>query len=75
MGCEDIFSRMKRVKIYFRNSLLYSKLSSINVIFIEKSEAKLLGIEEIINLFSDGHNNRRIILKLSYLYCNLYYKL
>lgn len=62
-ACERTFSCMKRVKNYLRNSLLDSKLSSLSVISIEKSKAKLLDIEEIINIFSGAHNNRRIILK------------
>jgi len=54
---------MKRIKNYLRNSLLDNNLSNLSVISIEKSEAKLLDIDEIINTFSNSHGNRKIILK------------
>lgn len=48
-ACERTFSCMKRVKNYLRNSLLDTYLSNLSLISIEKPEAKLLDIDEIIN--------------------------
>ncbi|KAL4090975.1 hypothetical protein QTP88_025725 [Uroleucon formosanum] len=48
-ACERTFSCMKRI--------------NLSIIAIEKSEAKLLNIDDIINNFAECHNNRRIILK------------
>jgi len=62
-ACERTFSCMKRIKSYLRNSMLHDNLSSLSIIAIEKNEAKLLNIDDIINNFAEGHNNRRIILK------------
>ncbi|KAL4127358.1 hypothetical protein QTP88_011532 [Uroleucon formosanum] len=62
-ACERTFSCMKRIKSYLRNSMLHDNLSSLSIIAIEKSEAKLLNIDDIINNFTECHNNRRIILK------------
>ncbi|KAL4100864.1 hypothetical protein QTP88_020893 [Uroleucon formosanum] len=62
-ACERTFSCMKRIKSYLRNSMLHDNLSSLSIIAIEKSEAKLLNIDDIINNFAECHNNRRIILK------------
>lgn len=62
-ACERTFSCLKRIKSYLRNSLLDNNLSNLSVISVEKSEAKLLDIDEIIDTFSNSHNNRRIILK------------
>lgn len=61
--CERTFSCMKRIKTYLRNSMLQINLSNLSIISIEKSEAKLLNIDSIIDRFADSHNNRRIILK------------
>ncbi|KAL4112419.1 hypothetical protein QTP88_016212 [Uroleucon formosanum] len=62
-ACERTFSYMKRIKSYLRNSMLHDNLSSLSIIAIEKSEAKLLNIDDKINNFAECHNNRRIILK------------
>lgn len=62
-ACERTFSCMKRIKSYLRNSMLHDNLSSLSIIAIEKSEAKSLNIEDIINIFAESHNNRRILLK------------
>lgn len=61
--CERTFSCMKRIKTYLRNSMLQINLSNLSIISIEKSEAKHLNINSIIDNFADSHNNRRIILK------------
>lgn len=61
-ACERTFSCMKRIKNYLRNSLLDTNLSNLSLISIEKAEAKLLDIDEIINKFADAYGNRRIIL-------------
>lgn len=62
-ACERTFSCLKRIKSYLRNSLLDNNLSNLSVLSEEKSESKLLDIDEIIDTFSNSHNNRRIILK------------
>jgi hypothetical protein len=54
---------MKRIKSYLRNSMLHNNLSSLSIIAIEKSEAKSLNIEDIINIFAERHNNRKNLLK------------
>lgn len=61
--CQRTFSCMKRIKTYLRNSMLQINLFNISIISIEKSDAKLLNIDSIIDRFADSHNNRRIILK------------
>lgn len=61
-GCEKTFSCLKRVKNYLRNKLMDSHMSNLSVIAIEKSEAKSLNIDDIINEFASLHQNRRIIL-------------
>jgi len=61
-ACERTFSYLKRIKSYLRN-LLDNNLSNLSIISVEKSEAKLLDIDEIIDTFSNSHNNCRIILK------------
>jgi hypothetical protein len=43
--------------------MFYNNLSSLSIIAIEKSGAKSLNIENIINIFAECHNNRRILLK------------
>ncbi|KAE9522672.1 hypothetical protein AGLY_016945 [Aphis glycines] len=63
VACERNFSYMKRIKSYLRNSMLHNNLSNLSIIAIEKSETKLLNIDDIINNFAECHNNRRIILK------------
>jgi hypothetical protein len=62
-ACERTFSYMKIIKSYLRNSMLHDNLSSLSIIAIEKSEAKSLNIEDIINIFAECHNNRRILFK------------
>jgi len=61
-GCERTFSCLKWVKYYLRNKLMDSHMSNLNVIAIEKLEAKSLNIDDIINEFASLHQNRRIIL-------------
>jgi len=60
---ERTFSCIKRIKSYLRNSMLRDNRSSLSIIDIEKSEAKPLNIEDIINIFAKCHNYRRILLK------------
>lgn len=60
---ERTFSCMKRIKTYLRNAMLQINLSNLSIISIEKSEAKLLNINSIIDKFADSRNHRRIILK------------
>lgn len=62
-ACERTFSCMKRVKNYLRNSINNDLMSSLSIISIEKNEAKQLIIDDVIKAFSDGHKNRRILLK------------
>jgi hypothetical protein len=52
-ACERTFSCMKRIKSYLRNSMLYNNQSSLSIFAIEKSEAKSLNIEDIINIFAE----------------------
>lgn len=58
-----LISCMKRVKNYLRNSINNDLISSLSIISIEKNEAKQLIIDDVIKAFSDGHKNRRILLK------------
>jgi hypothetical protein len=54
---------MKCIKIYLRNSLLDTNLTSLSIIYIEKRKAKSLDIDEIISKFAEAYSNCRINLK------------
>lgn len=49
---------MKRIKKYLRNSMLQINLFNLSIISIEKTEAKLLNINNLIDRFADSHNNK-----------------
>lgn len=50
--------------------MLHNNLSSLNIISIEKFEAKFLNIDDIIDAIAETYNNCTIILKQNILYLN-----
>lgn len=61
-ACERTFSCLRRVKTYLRNRMSDERLTHSALINIERSIAKSLSLETVIDEFDAMHNNRRIML-------------
>lgn len=61
-ACERTFSCLRRIKTYLRNKMTDERLTHLAIINIERSVAKSLDLERVIDEFDSMHNNRRLIL-------------
>lgn len=61
-GCERSFSSLRQIKSYLRNNMGNTRLSNLAVLAIEKSLAKSLDLNQVVDRFAVSHNNRRIQL-------------
>jgi len=61
-GCERTFSCLRRLKNYMRNRMTHERLNNLASISIEKKISKNLDLDIFVQLFSENHKNRKIIL-------------
>ena len=59
--CERSFSKMKIIKNYLRNSMSDQRLSDLTILAVERDI--LVDYEQIVDIFSTSHKNRRILLR------------
>ncbi|XP_040079610.1 zinc finger MYM-type protein 1-like [Ixodes scapularis] len=61
-ACERTFSCLRRLKTYFRYRMSDKRLANLVVLAVEKSTAKSLELDDVVNAFDGAHHNRRIRL-------------
>jgi hypothetical protein len=61
-ACERTFSCLRRLKNYMRNRITNERLNNLSLISIEKKISKNLDLDTFVQLFSEQHKNRKIIL-------------
>ena len=63
---ERVFSSLKRIKTYLRNSMSQARLNHLMLMNIHKEETKQMSLAEVANEFA-SMNDRRIAI-LTYVY-------
>ena len=61
-SCERSFLKMKLIGTFLRNLLSNHRLSNIALLSIESARAESINLEDFVDEFDNGHNNRRIKL-------------
>lgn len=61
-ACERTFSCLRRLNNYMRNRITNERLNNLSLISIEKKISKNLDLDTFVQLFSEQHKNRKIIL-------------
>ncbi|XP_040072179.1 zinc finger MYM-type protein 1-like [Ixodes scapularis] len=61
-ACERTFSCLRRLKTYLRNRMSDKRLANLAVLAVEKTTAKSLELDDVVNAFDAAHHNRRIRL-------------
>jgi hypothetical protein len=61
-SCEPIFSVLRHIKTWVRNSISNDRLDNVAILAIERERAFSLDNDRIVDAFAAAHKNRRIAL-------------
>lgn len=60
--CERSFSAMRRVYTWLRTSMLQERFTNLAIIHIERDLSNAINSEDILNIFANADNGRKIPL-------------
>jgi len=53
--CERSFSAMRRIKTWLRTSMLQDRFTQVSILYIEKSDTKIINKDIILKQFAEEH--------------------